>query len=116
MVKVIVEASCGGGETILLFVMSNGTSTLNLSQSLVPVFSGENYRFWTIKIKTFFISQDLWDLVENGYTDAEKSSEVKELRKKDAKALLVLQQAVTDTIFPRIANATKSKEAWVTLR
>ena len=114
MVKVIAKVSCGGGETTVVCHVE--PLTVNLSQSLVPVFNGENYGFWSIKMKTIFISQDLWDLVENGYTDAEKSSEVKELRKKDAKALLVLQQAVTDTIFPRIANATKSKEAWVTLR
>ena len=41
-------------------------------------------------MKTFFISQDLWDLVENGYVDAEKLSEVREFKKKDAKALLML--------------------------
>ncbi|GKU85713.1 hypothetical protein SLEP1_g340 [Rubroshorea leprosula] len=68
-------------------------------------------------MKTFFVSQDLWDLVENGFAETEKSlaAEVKDLRKKDAKALLVLQQVVTDSIFPRIANATKSKEAWTIL-
>ncbi|GKV51302.1 hypothetical protein SLEP1_g57970 [Rubroshorea leprosula] len=46
-------------------------------------------------MKTFFVSQDLWDLVENGFAKTEKSleAEVKDLRKKDANALLVLQQA-----------------------
>lgn len=38
----------------------------------------------------FFISQDLWDPVKSGYTDLEKSADLKELRKKDAEALLVL--------------------------
>ena len=41
---------------------------------------------------------------------------MRELRKKDAKALLVLQQAVTEAIFPRLANAAKSKDAWEILR
>ncbi|GKV51031.1 hypothetical protein SLEP1_g57708 [Rubroshorea leprosula] len=68
-------------------------------------------------MKTFFVSQDLWDLVENEFAKIEKSpvAEVKDLWKKDAKALLILQQAVIDSIFPRIANATKSKEAWTIL-
>lgn len=100
---------------------SNGMASLNLSQSIVPIFNGENYGFWSIKMRTLFISQDLWDLVENGYAEAKNSKvaekvDIKELRKKDAKALLILQQAVTEGIFPRIANATKSKEAWTILR
>ncbi|GKV47717.1 hypothetical protein SLEP1_g54586 [Rubroshorea leprosula] len=97
--------------------MASNSNSLNLSQSLVPIFNGENYVFWSIKMKTFFVSQDLWDLVENGFAETEKSpaAKVKDLRKKDAKALLVLQQAITDSIFPRIANATKSKEAWTIL-
>ena len=41
---------------------------------------------------------------------------MKELQKKDAKALLVLQQAVAESIFPSIANAMTSKEAWTILR
>ena len=48
------------------------------------------------KMKTFFISQDLWEFVENGYE--ETSTDSRESRKKDAKALLVLQQAVTDNV------------------
>ena len=63
----------------------------------------------------FFISQDLWDLVDDGYAE-ERQNELKELRKNDAKALLVLEQAVSDAIFPRVTNATKSHEAWIILK
>ena len=37
-------------------------------------------------------------------------------RKKDAKALFLLYQAVNESVFPRIAAAKKSKEAWETLK
>ncbi|KAJ8628083.1 hypothetical protein MRB53_021390 [Persea americana] len=37
-------------------------------------------------------------------------------RKKDSKALLVIQQAVHESIFPRIAAANKSKDAWKILK
>ncbi|PKA48570.1 hypothetical protein AXF42_Ash017469 [Apostasia shenzhenica] len=60
-------------------------------------------------MKTFFLSQDLWDIVEKGCAE-------KEIRKKDSKALLVLQQAVTDSIFPTIVGATKASEAWSILK
>ena len=36
----------------------------------------------------------------------------RENRKKDSKALFYLDQAVHESIFPRIAATTKSKEAW----
>lgn len=69
-------------------------------------------------MKTFFISQDLWNLVENEYTKsdkAEKAAKMKKFRKKHAKTLLVLQQAVTNSIFSRIYNAVKSNETWTIL-
>ena len=35
-----------------------------------PLFSGENFDYWKDKIKTFFESNqfELWDMVEEGYT------------------------------------------------
>ena len=40
----------------------------------------------------------------------------KENKKKDAKALYLIQQAISDKIFPRIIGATSSKEAWEILQ
>lgn len=72
-----------------------------------------------IKKKTLFLSQDLWELVENGFIElrgADLSNQQKELKEKDMKALLVIQQAVHDSIFPRNVVATKSKEVRTTLK
>ena len=35
-----------------------------------------------------------------------------EYKKKEAKALCLIQQGVANTIFPIIINATRAKEAW----
>ncbi|KAL0345415.1 UNVERIFIED_CONTAM: hypothetical protein Sradi_4372800 [Sesamum radiatum] len=69
-------------------------------------------------MKTLFISQDLWELVERGYGDEGATDDtLKELRKKDAKALFFIQQAVDDAVFSsRISAATRAKEAWDALR
>jgi hypothetical protein len=89
---------------------SNGVNPL---QSSLPLFQGVGYDIWSTKIKTLFISQDLWDLVEKGYSAMGISTNtLKELWKKDAKALFSIQQAVVESIFPRIAATTKSKDAW----
>ncbi|KAK2967493.1 hypothetical protein RJ640_010134 [Escallonia rubra] len=94
--------------------MAASGNSVNFSQSLIPIFKDENFEFWSIKMKTLFKSQDLWELVENGYADPdeENNNRLKENKKKDNKALLFIQQAVHETIFSRIAAATTSKEAW----
>jgi 6-phosphofructokinase len=83
-------------------------------------FSGENYEFWCIKMKTLFVSIDLWDIVKSGYQMPESTSslteaqqkELKENKSKDARTLGMIQSGVSETIFPRIMGATRAKEAW----
>jgi hypothetical protein len=78
-------------------------------------------------MKTIFCSQELWELVENGFPDptdqvafntlsqAERNK-LKENRKKDSKALYFIQTMIGDSIFPRIVATTKSRQAWETLQ
>ena len=94
---------------------NNGISTS--SQPLIPVFEGDKYEFWSIKMKTLFKSQELWEISEDGYDEKEKDEQkLKEYKKKDAKALVFLQQSISDSLFSRIASPTTSKEAWQTLK
>lgn len=52
----------------------------NFQQLYLPLFSsfgavdGESYDYWSIQMKTLFISQDLWELVENGYDAPEDAT------------------------------------------
>ena len=87
--------------------------------SQLPIFKGENYQFWSLKMATLFRSQELWNLVEEGFDDdqsVEPDQQLRERRKKDSKALFMIQQALDDAIFPRIASATTSKQAWDVLK
>ncbi|KAA0045240.1 DUF4219 domain-containing protein [Cucumis melo var. makuwa] len=63
-------------------------------------------------MKTLLKSQDLWDLVEQGYADPDDEGKLRENRKKDSKALVIIQQAVHDSVFSRIAAATTSKQVY----
>ena len=36
------------------------------SYQIVPIFDGENYDSWRIKIKTILKTKKLWEVVENG--------------------------------------------------
>ncbi|CAN6693054.1 unnamed protein product [Malus baccata var. baccata] len=96
------------------------------SEVRTPIFSGENYEFWRIKMVTIFKSLGLWKLVDKGITtpDSKKKKEVEGssddavdeemavVFMKDAKALGIIQNVVSDQIFPRIANAESAKMAW----
>ncbi|CAL9012706.1 unnamed protein product [Prunus brigantina] len=111
--------------------MSNmaGSSTAELR---TPIFNGENYEFWSIRMKTILKSHGLWDLVENGFDvsdpkkgkvkeEGSKAAEVEkstmaEILMKDARALGLIQSAVSDQIFPRIVNEETSKGAWDILK
>ncbi|CAL2257637.1 unnamed protein product [Prunus armeniaca] len=92
----------------------------------MPIFDGENYEYWSLQMKTLFISQDLWDLVEDGYEELEKTSTgkvtpesqqaLKENKKRDAKALFLIQQGISKNLFPILISATTSKNAWEILK
>ncbi|KAI5437820.1 hypothetical protein KIW84_023801 [Lathyrus oleraceus] len=85
---------------------STSNSSTVYSNVKVPLFEGENYDFWTIKMETLFTSLDVLEFVQNGYeepapTEAEESSQrLEELKKKkkitDAGVLRMIQRAVAD--------------------
>ncbi|KAM1289559.1 hypothetical protein ACFX2I_016802 [Malus domestica] len=98
------------------------------SELRTPIFNGENYEFWNIRMRTILRSHGLWDLVETGFTIPESSTVVEiadekkekdaatqmstnvaEIIMKDAKALGLIQGVVSDQIFPRISNEETSK-------
>ncbi|KAI5342106.1 hypothetical protein L3X38_009981 [Prunus dulcis] len=94
-----------------------------------PVFNGENYEFWSIRMKTILKSHGLWDLVEHGFkaSDPKKEKEIEEtkvaekstmveLLMKDSRALGLIQSVVSDQLFPRIVNEETSKGAWDILK
>ena len=73
-------------------------------------------------MKVFFKSQDLWNLVENGYVDVadqrefdtlnkEKKDMLVDTRKKDQKALYAIFQAVEESVFGKILCTNTAKEA-----
>lgn len=62
-------------------------------------------------MKTLFRSHGLWELVEEGVLAIEDEARKREIVKKDAKALCLIQQAVNESILDRIADAATTHEA-----
>ncbi|GAV83978.1 DUF4219 domain-containing protein/UBN2 domain-containing protein [Cephalotus follicularis] len=99
-------------------------SSSNVSLPTPPVFGGNEYDFWSAKMKTFLRAYDLWESVEKGYTPPENPDNLSIAQMKTAKvestlnfkALSFLYLAVAESIFPRIVTSSTTKEAWDTLQ
>jgi hypothetical protein len=49
--------------------MVNNNNGLNISHPQIRFFKGENYCFGSIKMKTLFLSEELWNLVGKCYIE-----------------------------------------------
>ena len=89
----------------------------------IPEFNGSDYDYWCIKMMTFLIGKDLWEIVETGYAEPEDWTTLnandrvakKESRRKNVQALFHIQIALDKSLFPRIASAKRTKDASNTL-
>ncbi|XP_010923004.1 uncharacterized protein [Elaeis guineensis] len=94
-------------------------------QIQIPKLTKENFGNWCIQMKSLFGSQDLWEIVNDGYTEPTPDQErgynqnqkevLRVTRRRDKKALFQLYQALDEVTFERIAEATSAKQAWDTL-
>ncbi|CAH9092344.1 unnamed protein product [Cuscuta europaea] len=86
----------------------------------VPPLKKENYDNWTIRMKAILGSEDVWDMVEEGFEEPDdinalnqnQKNALRSTKKKDQKALSIIYQALDEVIFAKVACATTSKEAW----
>ncbi|CAN6708881.1 unnamed protein product [Malus baccata var. baccata] len=82
------------------------------STTIVPqILDGEDdYKDWSVRVKTYLLSKDLWDVVETS-----GRPKFKAWRKNNAKALLAIQLSCGPRTFPMIRDKTTAKAAWDTL-
>ncbi|GLU17722.1 hypothetical protein SLE2022_340780 [Rubroshorea leprosula] len=89
-----------------------------------PVFAGQNYTVWAVKMKAYLRAFELWEVVETdrqpaplppNATLAQIKRHSEEVAKR-YKALTCLHSAVTDEIFNRIMTCETAKEAWDKLK
>ncbi|KAK9740218.1 hypothetical protein RND81_03G020000 [Saponaria officinalis] len=78
----------------------------------VHTFRGEKYDLWCIQMKSIFISQGLWDLVQNGYEkpkdateeaswDTTKKNTYIENQRRDHYALSLIYRGLDEVVLPR---------------
>ncbi|XP_015896297.2 uncharacterized protein LOC107430027 [Ziziphus jujuba] len=90
------------------------------SHVVPPVFDGDNYQAWAIKMIVHLEALDLWEAVEEDYDvpplpanpTMTQMKAHKERKTKKSKAKACLFFAVSSTIFTRIMNLQLAKAIW----
>ena len=85
--------------------------------SKVPLFDGEDYVFWSVRMEIYLISigLEVWTLVEKGY-DVPKATtiEIEDKKKfwEHAKDLNTLQAGFSKQILAKVLNCKTTKQLW----
>ncbi|XP_052728525.1 uncharacterized protein LOC128195311 [Vigna angularis] len=95
----------------------NGMSVPQLSENT-------NYDNWSLQMKVLLGSQDVWDIMEDGYNEpaddehqiVNQIAALKKTQVKDRSNLYFLYNAMDESGFEKIANAKLAKEAWEILK
>ncbi|CAN6691662.1 unnamed protein product [Malus baccata var. baccata] len=91
------------------------------STAIVPqILDGKHdYKDWSVRVKTYLLSKDLWDVVETASEPLEQEGvwefKFKAWRKNNAEALHAIQLSCGPRTFPLIRDKTTAKAAWDTL-
>ncbi|KAF3656077.1 hypothetical protein FXO37_15627 [Capsicum annuum] len=100
------------------------SSVINFQIPSPPIFSGENYPIWALKMRTYLRAYDLWEVVEvggevNPLPNNPTMTQIKNHREKvskNFKALSCIQLALPEVIFARVMASETAKEAWDKLK
>ena len=89
-----------------------------------PMFTGENYHIWVIKMKAYLKALSLWETIESeddplplgpNPTVAQMKN-YEDAKSRKPKALTCLHSALSDVIFTRIMACETPKEVWEKLK
>ncbi|XP_052478237.1 uncharacterized protein LOC128033854 [Gossypium raimondii] len=94
------------------------------SPAALPVFNGEGFHIWVVKMRTYLQAFDLWEVVNTDVEPAplRANSTVAQIRQhadertKRHKAMSCIQNFVSDVIFTRIMACERPKQAWDKLK
>ncbi|XP_052203182.1 uncharacterized protein LOC127808652 [Diospyros lotus] len=89
-----------------------------------PIFNGEHYQAWAVKMKAYLRGLGIWQFVETDRAVPPPVAnptinQIRQCEKEESKAPRALSHihvAVSDIIFTRIINCDSPKEAWDRLK
>ncbi|XP_061367669.1 uncharacterized protein LOC133310714 [Gastrolobium bilobum] len=95
-------------------------SETRFSQAALPVFNGENYDLWAVKMEAYLEALDLWEAVEEDYEvlplpDNPTMAQIKnhkEKKKTKSKGKIMPFAGISTTIFTRVMTLKSAKTIW----
>ncbi|KAG8497845.1 hypothetical protein CXB51_006640 [Gossypium anomalum] len=99
-------------------------ASTGFSPATPPVFNGEGFHIWVVKMRTYLQAFDLWEVVNTDVEPAplRANPTVAQIRQhadertKRHKAMSCIQNCVSDVIFTRIMACETPKQAWDKLK
>jgi hypothetical protein len=93
----------------------------NSYKNEIPHFDGQNYVFWSIRMKTYIQAQgfEIWQSIVDGYTlptIPPTNGKAMKLGQNNSKATNALLNGFSETIFTKVAHCKSTKEIWDKLR
>ena len=67
--------------------MAGASISMGIGNTQLPQFNGKNYDYWEITMRALFASQDLWELVENGFDEPVDENEFDDLTQEEMELL-----------------------------
>ena len=89
----------------------------NLYKNGIPQFNGQNYAFWSIRMKTYIKAQvfEIWQSIVDGYTTPvvpPTNDKAVKLSENNSKAINALLNGLSDMVFTKVAHCKSAKEIW----
>ncbi|XP_040369448.1 uncharacterized protein LOC112189352 isoform X2 [Rosa chinensis] len=100
------------GHFNILSTAAGSPGTVSPCAFVPEVLNRFNYEDWSLRVETYLLAEDLWDVVEASNEPANDEREYKIWRKKNAKALLAIQISCGSDTFSFIRNTRTAKVAW----
>lgn len=87
-----------------------------MEKDVITKLGSSNYYAWSCQVEAVLDSKDLWDAVEDGWTEEELSDLTAEEKKSNKQALAFIKRTVEDFHLEYIGHLKSAKEAWDTLK
>ena len=105
--------------------MAGSSNSNSFSNSGVPIFNGENFQHWSVKIMAYMRSEGLWRMVDGTAIEPPELPENPTLQQyrehdkivsKNYKALTCLHSALSEEVFTKIVACETAAEIWNKLK
>ncbi|XP_062174686.1 uncharacterized protein LOC133879892 isoform X3 [Alnus glutinosa] len=114
----MLKVSCGQYALAMIIEINSAKIAWNTLAVILQVLEKDNYVAWTVRVKTYLMAHDLWDVIE-ATTEApsleDDEAAFKAWSMKNSTALHVIQISCGPDTISKIIQISSAKIAWDTL-